>query len=344
MRTSTFIHHAWRAARRRMGMRGTAGAVLGVLLACEPAGHAAVAQSYPARAVKIIVPVAAGSTIDLVPRLLTAAMSTALGQSVYVENRVGASGKIGTIAAIQSPPDGYTLATVTANTHGLLPALSTDVGYDPIKDLIPIVLLSATPVGFFVNSKVPVNSVAELADLIRANPGKLNYGSAGIGTGHHVSGAIFLSEAGLPQTAAVHITYRGELPAVTALITGDVQFMITNVGKEFVDRGDLRILATTGQTRWFRFPDVPTTAEIGFPGVQYTGWIGVAAPVGTPSAIIDRLNQAANHALKEPQVQKVLTETGIVARGGTPADLADHIASEVARWKKLLLRTGAKFD
>jgi tripartite-type tricarboxylate transporter receptor subunit TctC len=329
---------------RKAGMRRTVAAVLAVLLAYGPADHAAVAQNYPTRAIKIIVPVAAGSTIDLVPRLLAPFMSTALGQSVYVENRAGASGKIGTIAAIQSPPDGYTLATVTANTHGLLPAFSTDIGYDPIKDLVPIILLSATPVGFFVNAKVPADSVPELADLIRGNPGKLNYGSAGIGTGHHVSGAIFLAEAGLPQTAAVHIPYRGELPALTALITGDVQFMITNVGKELVDRGDLRILATTGQTRWFRFPEVPTTAEVGFPSLQYTGWIGLAAPVGTPPAIIDRLNQAANQALKEPQVQSVLSETGIVARGGTPAELADHIASEVARWKRLIAETGAKFD
>lgn len=334
------IQHAARRVGRRPVMRALLAALISYGTTCSIAG----AQTYPTRAVKIIVPVAAGSTIDLVPRLLAPAMSTALGQSVYVENRVGASGKIGTIAAIQSPPDGYTLATVTANTHGLLPALSTDVGYDPIKDLVPIVLVTATPVGFFVNAKVPAKSVAELVDLIRANPGKLNYGSAGLGTGHHVSGATFLSQAGLPQTAAVHVTYRGELPALQALITGDVHFMITNVGREFVDRGDLRILATTGKTRWFRFPDVPTTAEVGFPGVQYAGWIGLAAPVGTPQPIIDRLNQAVNQALKDPQVQKVLTDTGIVAMGGSSADLAKHIASEVDRWKKLIAEIGVKLE
>jgi tripartite-type tricarboxylate transporter receptor subunit TctC len=325
-------------------MRAVACTLAGILFACGLACRAAEAQSYPTRAIRIIMPVAPGSTIDLVPRLIAPGMAAELGQSVYIENRPGASGKIGTIAAIQSPPDGYTLATMTAGTHGLLPAIMTELGYDPIKDLTPIILLTATPLGFFVNAKVPVNSVAELADLIRKNPGKFNYASAGIGTGHHVNAAIFLSQAGLPQSAAVHIPYRGELPALTALINGYAQFMITNIGREFVDRGDLRILATTGRTRWFRFPDSPTTAEIGYPGVQYTGWIGLAAPVGTPQPVIERLNAAANKALQDAKVQKVLTETGIVAVGGTPADLAKHVASEVARWKKLIPETGAKFD
>ena len=325
------------------GIRAMAAATMGVVLTTGLAGTAA-AQNYPTRAIRIILPVAAGSTVDLVPRLLANGLAAELGQSIYIENRVGASGKLATVAAIQSPPDGYTVATMTAITHGLLPAFSSDLGYDPLKDLVPIVLLTATPVGFFVNAKVPVNSVAELADLIRANPGKLNYGTAGIGTGHHVTAAIFLSQAGLPQSAAVQITYRGELPALTALMSGDVQFMITNVGKELVERGDLRILATTGQARWPRFPNVPTTAEVGYPNVQYTGWIGLAAPVGTPQPIIERLNAAANKALQDPQVQKVLTENGIVARGGTPAELADHIASEVARWKRLIAATGEKFE
>jgi tripartite-type tricarboxylate transporter receptor subunit TctC len=332
----------WQTGRRTV-MRRMVYATFAIM-ACALAGNAVVAQSYPARPIRIIVPVAAGSTIDLVPRLLAPGMSEALGQSVYIENRPGASGKIGTVAAVQAPADGYTIATMTAGTHGTLPGIMSDPGYDPINGLAPIVLVTATPLGFFVNAKVPVKSVAELADYIRANPGKLNYSTAGIGTGHHINAAIFLSQAGLPQSAAVHIPYRGEVPAVTALINGDAQFMITNIGREFVDRGDLRVLATTGQTRWFRFPDVPTTAEIGYPGVQYTGWIGFGAPAGTPQAVIDRINQAANHALQDPKVQKVLTETGIVSRGGPPAELAGHVNSEVTRWKKLIKESGAKFD
>ncbi len=332
--------HLWRMTV----MLAMAGALSSILIVGGLRCSAAETQSYPTRSVRIIMPVAAGSTIDLVPRLIAPIMSAELGQSVYIENRPGASGKIGTIAAIQSPPDGYTLATMTAGTHGLLPAITPDLGYDPINDLAPIIPLTATPLGFFVNARVPVNSVAELADLIRKNPGKLNYASAGIGTGHHVNAALFLSEAGLPQSAAVHVTYRGELPAITALIQGDAQFMITNIGREFVDNGDLRILATTGRKRWFRFSDSPTTAEIGYPDVQYTGWIGLAAPVGTPPVIIERLNAAANKALQDPQVQKVLTDTGIVTVGGTPADLGNHIASEVARWKELIPKTGAKFE
>jgi tripartite-type tricarboxylate transporter receptor subunit TctC len=337
------LHGRSRRSRQTAGIHALAAAIMGIVLTAELVRTAA-AQNYPTRAIRIIVPVAAGSTIDLVPRLLANGLAAELGQSVYIENRVGASGKLGTQAAIQSPPDGYTVATTTANTHGLLPAFASDLGYDPLKDLVPIILLTATPVGFFVNAKVPANSVAELANLIRANPGKLNYGTAGIGTGHHVTASIFLSQAGLPQSAAVQISYRGELPALTALMSGDVQFMITNVGKELVDRGDLRILATTGQARWPRFHNVPTTAEVGFPNVQYTGWIGLAAPVGTPQPIIERLNAAANKALQDPQVQKVLSDNGVVARGGTPAELADHIASEVARWKRLIAATGEKFE
>jgi tripartite-type tricarboxylate transporter receptor subunit TctC len=304
----------------------------------------AAAQEYPSRPIRLIVPFAAGGSIDMVPRVLAPAMTKELGQTVVIENRPGAVGKLGVIAARDAPPDGYTFGVANAVTYGLSPAINRNVGYDPVKDTVPMVWMGEAPNGFFVNAKVPARTIPQLAQLIRDNPGKYSYGSAGPGTGQHVMASIFLARSGLPISAANHLPYKGEGPALNDLVAGHVQFMITSGNKDFVDRGDLRILATTSKTRWFRYPDVPTATELGFPEIYYTGWVGLVAPLGTPQSVIDRVNAAVNIALKDPKVRGVLAINGYEPRGGTPADFHNHIAGEAKRWRTQVDKTGLTFN
>lgn len=314
-----------------------------VTLACLAVQGTISAQPYPSRPVKLIVPFPAGGSIDMVPRVLGPAMSDLLGQPVVIENRPGATGRIGVIAARQSAPDGYSFGIANAVTHGISPAVNPNVGYDPVSDMVPVVWLGEAPNGFFVNAKLPARSPTELADLIRKNPGKYNYGSGGHGTGQHVNATIFLSTMGVPQSASTHVPYQGEAPALNDLVGGHVSYMITSGSKDLVDSGKLRILATTGRKRWFRYPDVPTTAEIGIPDIYYTGWVGIVAPKGTPQSVIDRLNEVANKALQDPKAREVLAKNGYEPRGGTAADFAEHLRNEATRWRTQVTKTGVKF-
>lgn len=322
----------------------TALRTLTVLLACVALHVTAIAQNYPDRPVRLIVPFPAGGSIDMVPRALGPAMTELLGQPVVVDNRPGATGKIGVLAARAAAPDGYVFGIANAVTHGISPAINPDIGYDPVNDMVPVVWLSEAPNGFFVNSKVPARSVQELAELIRNSPGKYNYGSGGHGTGQHVNATIFLSATGVPQSASTHVPYKGEGPALSDLVAGHVSYMITSGSKDLVDRGDLRIFATTGRTRWSRYPNIPTTAEVGLPSIYYTGWVGIVAPRGTPQAIIDKINVAANKALQDSKVREVLAANGYEPRGGSAADFARHLQNEADRWKKQVRETGINFQ
>ncbi len=325
-------------------MTWAASCILIGLAACLTPHADALAQQYPDRPIRLIVPFPAGGSIDMVPRALSPAMTELLGQPVTLDNRSGATGKIGVLAARSAPPDGYSFGIANAVTHGISPAINPDVGYDPVNDMVPVIWLGEAPNGFFVNSKVPARSVQELAELIRRNPGKYNYGSGGHGTGQHVNATIFLATIGVPQTASTHVPYKGEGPALNDLIAGHVSYMITSGSKDLVDRGDLRIFATTGRTRWSRYPDIPTTAEVGLPTIYYTGWVGIVAPKGTPQAVIDKMNAAANKALQDPKAREVLAANGYEPRGGSPADLARHLQSEADRWKKQIKETGVDFQ
>jgi tripartite-type tricarboxylate transporter receptor subunit TctC len=302
------------------------------------------AQTYPNRPIRLVVPFPAGGSVDLVPRVIGPIMSERLGQQVVVENRAGATGKIAIGQVKRSEPDGYTFAIVSAVTHGLSPAVSSNVGYDPVKDLVPVVLIAEAPNAFFVNPKVPATTMREMADYVKRSGGKVAYGSGGPGTGQHIMANIFLHQAGLPTDSAIHVPYNGEAPALNDLVGGQVQFMITSGNKALVDRGDLRILASTGRKRWFRYPDVPTATELGFDGVYYTGWVGIKAPLGTPQEVVDKVNEAANFALQNPQVQKVLADNGFELRGGPPSVFHDHLVAEATRWKKQIGDIGLKID
>jgi tripartite-type tricarboxylate transporter receptor subunit TctC len=333
-----------RVVRGRACMIEAALRVLTMVIAYLALHVSALAQQYPDRPVRLIVPFPAGGSIDMVPRALGPAMSELLGQPVVIDNRSGATGKIGVLAARAAPPDGYSFGIANAVTHGISPAVNPDVGYDPVNDMVPVVWLGEAPNGFFVNAKVPARSVQELAELIRKNPGKYNYGSGGHGTGQHVNATIFLSTTGVPQSASTHVPYKGEGPALADLVAGHVSYMITSGSKDLVDRGDLRIFATTGRTRWSRYPDVPTTAEIGLPNIYYTGWVGIVAPKGTPQAVIDKINEVANKALQDPRARTVMSANGYEPRGGSAADFARHLQNEADRWKRQIKDTGVNFQ
>jgi tripartite-type tricarboxylate transporter receptor subunit TctC len=317
--------------------------LIGLAVCLTP--HAdALAQQYPDRPIRLIVPFPPGGSIDMVPRALSPALTELLGQPVTLDNRSGATGRIGVLAARAAPPDGYTFGIANAVTHGISPAINPDVGYDPVNDMVPVIWLGEAPNGFFVNAKVPARTVQELAELIRRNPGKYNYGSGGHGTGQHVNATIFLATVGVPQNASTHVPYKGEGPALNDLVAGHVAYMITSGSKDLVDRGDLRIFATTGRTRWSRYPDIPTTAEVGLPNIYYTGWVGIVAPKGTSQAVIDKVNAAANKALQDPKARDVLAANGYEPRGGSPADLARHLQNEADRWKRQIKETGVDFQ
>lgn len=301
------------------------------------------AQIYPDKPIKIIVPFPAGGSIDLGPRVVGQRLGEILGQNVIIENKPGASGKIGVLAARDSAPDGYTFALASAVTHGLAPVILPNMGYDPVDDMTAVVWFTEYSNAFFVNGAIPVKTVQEFADLIKKNPGKYHYGSGGHGTANHVNAAIFLSTMGIAQNASEHIPYRGEAPAFADLVGGHVSYVIGTGSRDLVDSGKMRILATTGRSRWIVFPEVPTTAEVGLPDIYYTGWTGLLAPKGTPKAIIDKINDATNQALKDPNVIKTLASNGQETRGGSPDAFRDHIRGEATRWKAQVAKTGLDF-
>ena len=220
-----------------------------------------------------------------------------------MDNRSGAVGTIGIMTAKQSAADGYTLVVVTSSTHGSTPALKRTLPYDPIKDFVPIALMGEATLVLLVREDLPVHSVADLIKMLREKPGQLNYSTGGYGSQHHLATVTLFQRAGLPQNAAVHVPFAGLAPALMSLIGGSVQFMTSSTGAatQHIASGKLRALATTGLQRSTRLPDVPTMAELGFPGFQVAAWCGLAAPAGTPDAVVTRWNELVNGPCATPR-------------------------------------------
>ncbi len=305
----------------------------------QPAGAAA------GRPIRIVVPFGPGGSVDVAARLLAREMQERLGQPMVVENRTGGTGRVGVLAVTQAPPDGQTLAMVNAITHGTVPATTADPGYDALRDLVPVVRAAESPIALMAHRDMPVRNVAELVAALRARPGAYSYATGGAGSGAHLTIVLFLTQAGLPLESALHVPYRGEAPALVDLIAGTVQFGMFGAGsQDALQGGTIRVLATTGTERWNRYPDAPTMIEAGMPQVLYTGWSGLAAPPGTPPAVIARLNAAANEALRSPSLRRVMAENGIAAQGGTPEEFGRHIAQEVARWREVVTSNRLTFD
>ncbi len=301
------------------------------------------AQSFPSRNIMLVVPFPAGSTTDLVGRILSDELAKAVGQNVVIDNRGGAGGGVGSEAVARAAPDGYTLLMGTIGTHSINPAVYSKINYDPINDFAPIIQFGTAPNVLVVNPDLPVKNVKELIAYIKANPGKVNYGSSGNGTSNHLSGAMFVARNGL---TAQHLPYRGGAQAITDLLRGEIQFMFYHylplLGH--INEGKLRAIAITSANRIDALPDVPVMKEAGMDDFEVSAWFGVWAPAKTPPEIVDKLNQIILKIIRTPEVRKSLQMQGIDPVAGSPDDLLKLNKSELARWSKAVEQAGAKLS
>ena len=303
----------------------------------------AVDTAWPIKPVRIIVPGGPGGVIDIRARWLADRLMPALGQSVVVENKPGAGGNIGTEMGARSAPDGYTLTIVHQGTMTINPHLYSRLGYDPLADFAPITHLGVGPLLLAVNPDVPVATVAELVQLAKAKPGQLNFGSPGIGTPPHLAGELFKRVAGID---VVHVPYNGGGQSATALISGQVSFMIEglSVVLPLVKAGRLRPLAVTGPRRAASLPDVPTMAEAGLPAYEFVGWVGIAAPAATPKPIIDRLYREIGKVLATAEAREWFGAVGAEPLADAPEAFAAVIRAEHAKWGKVIREAGIRIE
>ncbi|OAE50923.1 ABC transporter substrate-binding protein [Achromobacter xylosoxidans] len=311
------------------------------LAAClTPALPAAMAQTYPAKPITLVVPHSAGGTSDILARTVAAEAAKTLGQTIVIDNKGGANGTIAAKQVASSAPDGYTLLLATASTHGINPSLYSRISYDAVKDFTPVTLLATVPNVLVVGRNVKAGNVQDLIAFIQSQGDKTNMGSAGAGTPGHLAGEMFKSEAKLQFT---HVPYKGGSPAITDLIGGQIDFMFTTIPGVLphVKAGSLRALAVTSPERSSAMPDVPTMAESGLPGFQAVSWHGIVAPAGTPDAVVARLNQALTGALAAPEVKQRLLEEGARASGVNTAEFGKFIQTEMAAWAKAVKDSGA---
>jgi tripartite-type tricarboxylate transporter receptor subunit TctC len=300
----------------------------------------ATAQPYPSRPVKIIVPTPAGGPVDVMARLLANALPPVLGQNVIVENRAGAGNTLGSKAAAAADPDGYTLLVSAASGLIMSPMVYKSAGYDETS-FAPIALVAETPQVLVAYPAAPFGSVAELVAYAKANPGKLNYSTGGAGTLPHLTAELFKQ---LAAVDIVHVPYKGGGPALTDVVAGQIPITFDTVGTsvQFIRDGRLKALAVSNPTRLAELPDVPTMPELGYPAINTGAWVAILAPLGTPPAIIARLNQATNDALKSGAMREPLGRLGAQPRGGTPEDLARHMKAEHDKWAPIVARLGLR--
>jgi tripartite-type tricarboxylate transporter receptor subunit TctC len=302
-------------------------------------GAPALADTYPSHAIRMIVPFTPGGSTDTLARQLADQLRAGLNQSVVVENRPGAGGTIGSDAVAKSAPDGYTLLFVPG-AHTINASLYPKLSYDTLEDFAPIVKIADVATMIVVSPAVPVHSVKELLALAKSHPGKVNFGSAGIGTVTHMTGELFKMMSGAKLK---HIPYKGSSQAMNDLLGGQVEVMFANFPGtlQHVRSGKLRAIAVNGLVRSPLLPDTPTVAESGVPGFNANTWYGVLAPAGTPRPIIDRLNREFGRALGSPEVQKMIRAEGGEPVGGSPEEFAAFIRKDMAKWADVIKRTGA---
>lgn len=288
------------------------------------------ADAYPVKPIRLIVPFAPGGGNDTLARLIGQTISGPLGQAVIIENKPGAGGAVGAEQAARAAADGYTVFLGGVGSHAVNPTINPKLGYDPIKDFAPIVLIASAPMVLAVHPSVPVNSIKELIAYAHANPGKLNFSSNGNGSSSQLAAVIFNSMA---KTDMVHVPYKGLSPALVDLVSGKVDLMFSSVVAimPMVQAGKLKALGVTSPKRLPAFPQIPTIASQGLPGYESGSWYGILAPAGTPADVVARLNSEINKAIQDPQVRAKLTEEGAEPVGGTPADFTQQIRAELAR-------------
>ena len=316
------------------------GAALGATLF---AAGAAQAQDYPSKPIKILVPTAPGGIADQIARIVSQHLTDSAKQTVVVENRTGGGGAIAADAVAKSPADGYTILLGLHATNAILPLLNPKLGYDPTKDFAEVIHIGSFPNLLVVNAKVPVNSVTELVDYAKKNPGKVSYASQGNGSSGHMMGEQFKLVTG---TDIVHVPYRGAAPAVQDLVSGQVQMMFDTVTLQApqLEAGNTRALAITAGQRLTTLPNVPTMAEAGFPDVQGGAWFGVFAPAGTPPAAVNWLNAEVKKAFASQEVREKFQKQGAQIILGSPADFTAFVASESKRWGDVIKKANIKIE
>jgi len=319
-------------------VRAIAALLAGLLVA-----GAAHAQDYPSRPITLVVPYAAGGGNDVMARIVAEKMSRTLGQQIVIENRGGAGGSIATRQVAKAAPDGYTLGLGGTGTLAINPTLYHNVGYDPRKDFAPIGLIATSALVVLVNPQVAATSVPELIALAKREPGKLNYASAGVGSGIHLGAELFATMAGIKLT---HVPYKGSSPALTDLIGGHVSIYFSSLPPAIalVKDGKVRALGVTGSKRSGIFPDLPTVAEAALPGYEAVLHYGIVAPAGTPRPIVDKLNAALTAALAEPDVRERIVADGAEPLAGTPEDYAADIDREETKWSAIVKQSGARVE
>lgn len=316
-------------------------AVLGILGSCLFAGWPALAQNYPDRSIKIVVPFPAGGPTDVAARLVAQNISASLGQPVVIENRAGAGGTLGAKAVASAEPDGYTLLFGSTSSLAIAPAIYKTLDYDPVKDFAPIATVSDAPFILVTTSGFPATSLKELIAYAKANPGKMNYASAGNGTPPHLTGEMFKAATG---TDIFHVPYKGGAPAVTDVIAGQVQmtFETTSVLLPLVKEGKLKALAVTSARRRPELPEIPSMIESGFPDFLSNSWTGVVAPAGTPANVVAKLNAAINAGLTSEATKASFAKLGLDAKVGSPENFASLIVNEKKKWAGIVKLSGAR--
>jgi tripartite-type tricarboxylate transporter receptor subunit TctC len=301
------------------------------------------AQAWPSKPIRYVVPFAAGGSTDIMGRTIAEKLSVALGQPVVVENKPGAGGGLGAAEVAKAAPDGYTIMGGTISTHAINASLYKDLPYDPVKDFVAITLIARVPNMLVVNNDVKAKDVAELIKLMKANPGKWNFASAGNGTSQHLSGELFKGMAGVEMQ---HIPYKGSPPALTDVMGGSVSMTFDNITTAWplAKAGKLRALAVTTAKRSPVAPEVPTLAESGLPGYEVGSWQGVFAPAGVPPAIVARLNTEIVKIINMPDVQKKIIELGAEPVGDTSEQFGAFVKTEVVKWGDVVKKSGAKVD
>lgn len=298
-------------------------------------------STFPSKPVTIVVPFPAGGALDIVARAMAEEMRKPLGQPVIVDNRPGAGGTVGSGLVARAAPDGYTILLGSVATHAIAPGLYPNLSYDALKDFAPITQLTAAPLLVASSATLNVSTLAELLAAVRAQPGKLNYASTGNGTAVHLAGEMVKSAAKLD---AVHVPYKGGAEAITALVKGEVAYIVVNTELVLpqVRAGKARALAVTGSRRVSALPDVPTLREAGLDGVEITTWFGLFAPPGTPKAIVDRLNRDAVTSLQA--LAERFAAQGDEAVGSSPEQFAVFIRAEHAKWGKVVKDVGVRIE
>ena len=305
----------------------------------------ALAQAWPAtKPVRMVIPFPAGGATDIIGRAVAQRLSSALGQQVVVDNKPGAGGTIGADLVAKASPDGYTILMSTSSTHSIGPALNPKIPYDAFKDFVAVAHVANAPSVLVVGQSFPARSAKELIALLKANPGKYNFGSSGIGTYPHLSAEMFKWRAG--GLFVVHIPYRGTGLVITDLVAGQIGFLMDSIvsAQSHIKDGKVRALAVSGTKRSSSLPDVPTFGEVGVSGMDFSNWFGVLVPAGTPGEIVQRLHREVNAAVASNEVAELLRRSGADPAGGTSEQFARIIRDEHESWKAVIQRANIRSE